>query len=358
MKHVLVYGMTDNPGGLETYIVGLFRRMQGKGAHLDILTDFDFVAYAEELTAGGAAIYHIPAKSRSLFKHWGRLRRILREHPEYSAVYFNILDAGAAVTMLVPFLMGRRVVAHSHNDDTEKKRLHRLCRPLLRLAARERFACSEAAARYMFGSGGGKKARIIPNMIDARAFAFDPAVRERKRTELGLGDRLTVCHVGRLAPQKNPMGLLAIFAAVHARRPDAVLLSVGDGELAAAFDKAVRERGLEGAVVRLGARNDVAELLQAADVFLFPSLYEGLGIAVLEAQAGGLACVVSDAVPAEVDATGLVTRLPLSLPPEAWAESVLAAAETPRGDAYDAMVRAGYDISCSAAHDRLLLDAF
>lgn len=356
MKHVLVYGMTDNPGGMETYIVGFFRRVQDRDAHLDFLTDFETVAYGDELTAAGAQFYHIPAKSRSLRKHWGALRRFLREHPEYRTVYFNILDAGAAVTMLVPFLMGRKIVVHSHNNDTEKKRLHRLCRPLLRLMARGRFACSLSAGTYMFG--GMKNVRVIPNVIDAKRFSFDADTRTRLRAELDLGGGPVVCHVGRLAPQKNPLGLLDIFAAVHEKCPTATLLSVGDGELAAAFDEAVRRRGLESAVRRLGAKDDVADILQAADVFVFPSLYEGLGIAVLEAQAAGLPCVVSDAVPEQAAATELVCRLPLSLPPETWAEKILKAAETPRGDTFEALVRAGYDISCAAAHDCEIIDSF
>ena len=357
MKHVLVYGMTDNPGGMETYIVNLFLRVQGNGVMLDFITDFETVAYEDVLTGRGARIYHFPPKSKSLTKHWGELRRVLKDHPEYSAVYFNILDAGAAVTMLVPYLMGRKVVVHSHNNDTEKKRLHRMCRPLLRLMATGRAACSESAAAFMFGPETGA-VQIVPNVIDAGRFAFDPAVRDSRRRELGLDDRLTLCHVGRLAVQKNPIGLIDIFSAVRAKCPSAMLLSVGDGDLAEEFERHIREKGLDDCVMRLGVRNDIPELLQAADVFVLPSLYEGLGIVVLEAQAAGLPSVVSDAVPEVAVATDLVTRLPLSLPPEQWAERILEAAELPRENTFEQMVSAGYDVSCCEEHDRRLIEKF
>ena len=357
MKHVLVYGMTNNAGGIETYLLGLFRRQQGKGVRFDFVSDFPSVCGGEELIAGGAQLHFIPAKSKNLKGHLAGMWRILRQHPEYKTVYFNIVDAGAAVTMLPAFLLGRRIVAHSHNGSTDKLRLHRLCRPVLKLMARRRAACSPLAAEYMFGAAGAK-ALVIPNAIDARRFSFRRETREATRAALGLEDAPIFIHVGRLSPEKNPLGLIDIFEAIHRKRPDAVLLSVGDGESAGEMKAYLAEKGLTVSVRCLGIRTDVAELLQAADVFLFPSFHEGLGIAVLEAQAAGLPCVISDSIPEMVSVTEPVYRISLEESRERWAEAALGCLDIPRRDTREDLIRAGFDSSCCGEFDNKLTEWF
>lgn len=351
-RKILAYGMTDNPGGIESYLMGFLRR-QPAGT-VDFLCDFPTIAYADEIRARGAQVHFIPAKSKSLLGHWRETARVLRAHPEYTAVYLNVLDAGCVFLAVVPWLYRRRIVVHSHNGDTDKTRLHRLCRPLLSRMTDGRASCSDEASRHMFGHTGGD-ILFVPNAIDAKRYSFDPAARAEKRAELGLDDRLALCHVGRLSRQKNPLFLLDILAAARARRPDAVLLSVGEGEMAAAFDARIRALGLEEAVLRLGRRSDVPALLQAADVFLLPSLYEGLSIALLEAQAAGLPSVASDAISPQTVVTDTVRLVGLSEPARAWADEALVAAETPRRDTFDAIARAGFDISGCAANDEKLL---
>ena len=354
-RRVLVYGMTDNPGGIESYLLGLLRRMP-EGT-FDFLCDFPSIAYADELAARGSLVHFIPAKSVSLFGHWSAAARVLREHPEYTAVYCNVLDAGCAFLAVIPWLHRRRVTVHSHNGDTDKKRLHRLCRPFLNRITSGRAACSDEASRHMFGRTGGD-ILFVPNAIDGARYAFDPGRRAAKRKMLSLDERLVICHVGRITRQKNPLALLDILAAVRAegKRPDAVLLSVGVGDMDEEFDAAIREKGLEDAVLRLGRRGDVPELLQAADVFLLPSLYEGLSIALLEAQAAGLPCVTSDTISPQTIVTDAVRRISLDAGPETWAEAVLAAAEDKRFDAREGLIRAGFDISCCGENDRRLME--
>lgn len=356
MKHVLVYGMTNNPGGIEAYLMGLFRRVHGKTVHFDFVSDFPTVSGGEELRDAGARIHLIPAKSRDLWGHLAGMWRILKEHPEYKTVYFNILDAGAAVTMLPVFALGRKIVVHSHNGSTDKVRLHRLCRPLLKRMTKCRVACSGIAAEFMFGSDS--HALVIPNAIDGEKYRFNECLRQQKRQALELSNKPVILHVGRISRQKNPLGLLDIFQAVHRQRPDAVLLSVGSGEMWEEFTAAIAEKGLQSAVKCLGVRGDVAEILQAADVFLLPSLYEGLPISLLEAQAAGLPCVVSDVITREATVTGLVCPVSLEAAPEIWAKNVLEALEQPRRDTLAELTAAGFDISCCEEFDRKLLDFF
>ena len=357
MKHILVYGMSDNPGGIETYLLNFFLRAQGNLIHMDFVSDFSAVAYGDILEERGAKIHFIPAKSKNLFGHLISMWRILKSHKEYDGVYFNILDAGAAVTMIPVFLLGRKIVVHSHNDNTEKIRLHRVCKPFLNFFTAKRAACSEAAAEYMFGRKA-KQTLVVPNAIDAARFTFCEETRMRKRQELGLGDRPCICHVGRITQQKNPLGLVDVFEAVHRKCPEALLLSVGTGDMIEQFHDYIAEKGLTDSVMCLGVRNDVDELYQAADVFLFPSLYEGLGIVVLEAQAAGLPCVISDVIPKQATVTDLVHSISLDADPEVWADQVISCFGTHRRDTHKELIVAGFDISCCDRYDELLVEKF
>ena len=233
MKRILVYGMTNNPGGIESYLLGMTSKIKKYGIQFDFVSDFDSMAYADELRRNGSRLYFIPAKGKKLPQHLGAMRKLLRDHPEYQTVYFNILDAGAAFTASVPWLMGRRIVVHSHNGSTEKVRLHRMCRPFLNRMADERAACSELAAEYMFGKRqqSRKPAVIIPNAIRADRYYFNENTRTEYRGKLGLDDRFVICHVGRMAEQKNPFRLIDIFGELYRLEPKAELLYIGTGEL-------------------------------------------------------------------------------------------------------------------------------
>lgn len=340
MEKILVYGMTDTMGGIESYLMSLYRRLDKSKVQFDFVTDFPTMVYADEVTAGGSNIYYIPAKSKGLFSQWRAFARILKSHPEYKKIYFNILDAGAALTMLIPRVYGRTIVTHSHNSSTEKQRLHKICRPLLNLFTKKRYACSKIAAEYMFGR---RPATIIPNAIDADKYRFDDAARKKKRIELGIENKFVVCHVGRLAVQKNPKMLIDIFEAVLKKEPSAVLLSIGKGELLGEMQGIVRQKQLESSVLFLGERNDVNEILWASDVFLFPSLYEGLGIALIEAQAAGLRCIVSDTVAKEAIITDNVSVVSLQAPISEWTGKVLECKGASRISPTQQIIRAGYD---------------
>ncbi len=353
MERILVYGMTDNPGGIENYLLQLAKRLNKKIA-LDFLTDFPDIAYRTELESIGSRIYKIPPKGRRPLRHLWALGRLLQEHPEYQSIYFNLLDAGGAFTALIPKLMGRRIIVHSHNGNTDKKLLHRISKPLLCLISQRRAACSRLAAIHLFGSAAG--VLIIPNAIETARFLPDQALRAKIRAQLKLGTAPTLCHIGRITAQKNPFGLLKIFQAFLRRKPAAKLLWIGSGE----DENDVKEKAfalkIADSILFLGVRSDIAALLQAADVFLLPSLYEGLPIALIEAQAAGLPCIASARISREADLSGHMIFLEPQGAEEAWADAIEAALKRPRIPLQDKLIRAGYDSSNTDATDRLLLD--
>ena len=354
MERVLIYGMSSNMGGIETYLLNLYDRIHGKQFMVDFVSDFPEIVEEDILKAKGSSVFHIPAKGKGVLAHWKSLVSILRTYPEYKTVYFNILDAGAVFTIIVPFLLRRRVVVHSHNGSTDKIRLHKFCRPILNMCTSARVACSREAGYYMFGKNGSD-ALVIPNAIDAAKYTFNADIRREKRKELALENKLIICHVGRLSRQKNPFFLLDIFEALHKKCPDSVLVSVGTGELEQEFNSYLRNKGLAECVKCLGMRPDVPELLQAADVFLFPSLYEGLSIAMLEAQAAGLPCVVSDTIVDSTIVTADVVKVSLKASLDIWVNKIIEASKVDRKNTYIDICTAGFDISCVNGYDEKLL---
>lgn len=354
MKRVLVYGMTHNPGGIESYIVNLARRLKNEIA-FDYVTDFPEIAYRSFLEEMGSKIYFVPAKGKKVFAHLIAFYKLLKKHPEYDTIYFNILDAGASITEFIPWILGRKVVTHSHNSSTEKMCLHKICRPLLNFFTKEYVACSKIASEYMFGDS--KKALIIPNAIDAQKFVFNPELREKKRQELKIGDKFAICHIGRLSLQKNPLRMLDIFRSVLQKEPNAILLSVGTGEMKEEVHNYAKNTGISDNVLFLGERSDISEILQAADVFFLPSLYEGLPIVGIEAQASGLSCVMSDNITQEVDITGNVIFISLTEANEVWAEKIICSANNfLRKNTLPQIIDGGYDINNCCDKDLKLLE--
>ncbi len=180
---------------------------------------------------------------------------------------------------------------------------------------------------------------------------FDAQVRKRVREELDINDKaLTVCHVGRFDKVKNHSFIVDIFAEILKKRPDAQLLLIGDGVLRAQTEQKVHEKGLDTQVKFLGVRRDVHELLQAFDVMLFPSLFEGLPVTLVEAQSAGLPCVISENIPNEVIITDLVEQMSLAEPAARWAERVTAAGSKGHDKTiYPQIVtEAGFDIKKNA----------
>ena len=339
-ERILVYGMTDNPGGIETYLINQLRALDPDKAVFDFVTDFPSMAYADEAMAIGSKIYYIPAKSKGLFSQLKAMAKIMREHPEYKKVYFNALDAGVAFTELVPWLFGRTVITHSHNGSTDKVKLHKYCKPLLNLLTSKRFACSKVAADYMFGK---REVTVIPNMIDAKKYAYSPEIRQKKREELGIENNFVVCHIGRLSNQKNPLGLIDIFESVYKSDNSAVLLSVGSGEMEQEVHSYASEKNMDGQIRFLGRRGDISEILQAADVFILPSFYEGLPIVAIEAQAAGLPCILSENISAETAITDNAYFLSLDEPISVWVEKILSCKNFNRTSKTGELAAAGYD---------------
>jgi glycosyltransferase involved in cell wall biosynthesis len=279
------------------------------------------------------------------------------EHPEYRIVHGQCSESGYYFYREAHKRGIPTIIAHAHNAHVPfdlKLPFRTWMKLRMRPYITHRFACSEEAARWLFGKKDAQKAIVQRNAINTSAFRFKEETRAAVRAELGVGDNtLIVGHVGRFERQKNHQFVIKVFNALHRIRPDSLLLLIGSGgPCEAETRQLVIKLGLDRKVLFLGSRSDIPQLLCIMDVFLFPSTFEGLGMAFLEAQCNGLPCVISDIIPEEAIMTDLA--IPLSLAqdsPEQWAEAIVAQASGKRNrPSYaDRIAEAGYDVSQNAS---------
>ena len=232
-----------------------------------------------------------------------------------------------------------------------------LLRPVLNLTANVKLAPSMLAAEFTFGKNRAHKdVHILHNGVDLNVFRYNEAGRQRIREEFVIEDKFVVGHIGRLNKQKNHRFLLDVFAKLQSIRGDTVLLLVGIGEEQEQICAWIKELDIEDKVILAGQRFDIPDILSAMDIFVFPSLHEGMPNTVIEAQATGLPCVISDTITAEADITGLVKYLPLTAPVSEWVEMAMRMADFPRRDTSEDFRKHGYDIESVAKEFISLLD--
>lgn len=345
--HVVTY---MGCGGLETMLMNYYRHIDRRKVQFDFLVHRDFEAeYDSEIKALGGRIYRLPKLNPFSPKYLSALNNFFKEHKEYSIVHSH-LDCMSAIPLKYAARHGvktRISHAHSSNQTRDKKYFLKLIfKKFIPFYATHLFACAEDAGRWMFGK---KKFIVINNAIDTEKYIFDPLKSKKTREELHIPhDAFVLGHVGRFDPPKNHSFILDIFSALLKEHKASYLLLVGDGTLKENIQKKAATLGIENRIIFTGIRNDVEKLLNAMDVFLMPSLYEGLPLSVIEAQASALPCFISDQVPIECDKTGLVTQIPLYESAETWSRAVLKQIGASREDTSKKIKNSGFDITENA----------
>lgn len=334
-----------NRGGLETMLMNYYRHIDRNCIQFDFLTHRECDGdYGEEIKSLGGIIYHLPRLNPFSYRYRKALDKFLEEHPEYQVIHVH-QDCMSSVILKAAKKHGVKVrIAHSHNasQDSNFKYLIKLIwmRSIPKYAT-DLMACGKEAGDWMFR---GADFHILNNAIDAKLYRFDVEKRNILRQQLGIkGEELLLGHVGRFSPQKNHEFLIDIFYEVQ-KLCEAKLILVGDGELRNEIEDKIRKLGLEDKVILTGLRSDVADLMQAMDVFVFPSHYEGLPVTLVEAQASGLPCLISDKVPIECKKTDLVQQLSLEKDAKNWADLVIQTVGMEREETYEEIKNSGFDI--------------
>lgn len=341
-----------NRGGLETMLMNYFRNSDRSKFEYHFLVHRSGGIFEREILENGGFIHRMPPLSFSLSVFNNYLKNLDKF---FGKNQFNILHVHNNSFGYFPLKSGKKHgipirIMHSHisslRDDWRKVILGKYLNKKIPFVANELYACGLDAGRWMYGE---KKFKVIPNAINTEDFSYDPAKRKRMREKLKITDGIALINVARFEPQKNHCFLMETFAELAKVKSHVHLFLVGEGKLDRQINLQIEELGIKDKVTLLGSRSDVNELLQAMDVFLFPSLFEGLPVSLVEAQASGIQCVISNGIPEEaVLVRENVTVISLKENANVWAERILALDLSDRKDVSEIIIRKGYDIKENA----------
>lgn len=345
-----------NRGGAETNIMNYYRNIDRSSIQFDFLVHREEPgAYEKEIMELGGKIYRLPpVHPLHLQKYKAAVNEFFDRHPYYQIIHGQNSELGVFI-----YEEARRrgiavIIAHAHNAPRwrvyDLKFIFReLWKYRMRKSVNSFFTCGEDAAQWLFGKKRARNAFLMTNAVDTGTFRFSAEVRSEVRKRLGREDTKNIIHVGRFNRQKNHGFLLQIFATLLEKDPAYHLYLVGEGELQPEIEAQIEALNMVDHVTLLGVRPDVNELLQAMDVFLFPSFFEGLPVSLVEAQASGIHCVISDGISSEaVLVPENVTVIPLKESPEFWAQRILSLDLSNRKDVSEIIIGKGYDIKENA----------
>lgn len=331
-----------NRGGLETMIMNYYRHIDRKHVQFDFLVHrYQKGAYDDEIEKIGGKIYRISKLNPFSLKYRKAIDAFFKNN-KYDIVHCH-LDCMSSIPLKYAKKNGIAIrIAHAHSSSQDKNIKYVLklyYKTQIKKYATDLFACSVDAGNWMFK---GNNFTIIRNAIDSDLYKFNPDIRAAIRKEFNIPENaFTVGHVGRFSTVKNHKFIVEVFLKIHDSNKNSFLLLIGDGELKQEIKDKIKELNLDNNVIFAGIRKDVSNILQAMDVFLFPSLYEGLPLSLIEAQSSGLKCFISDRVSSESIITNNVKLISLSKSPKEWADRILK-----YKDGYDRL-DCSYFVKCS-----------
>lgn len=345
MIKVLYIGMSDRMGGIESFVINTYRKINKNEIQIDFLKYSNTICFENEFLENGSKVFWIPHRGEKLLRHYIFLFKFFLNHKDYDIVHYHLNTASCISAIVLALMFRIKVIAHSHNTLQPKLSsitgvLNFINRIILSFLPITRVACSIAAGKQMFK---GKKFEFIKNGIDVEKYKFNENKRKLLRKKLQIENDIVFGHIGAIKTQKNHDLLIDIFSLFKKKNPSAKLILVGDGDLRSAIEKKVESLELTESVLFLGVRSDIPDLLNVFDVFIFPSLYEGLPFALIEAQASGLQCVVSDKIPKDVFITNQVHSMPLSAPIFDWVMKIEEVMRIDRIKNVDQIVLKGFD---------------
>lgn len=346
--HVLHSLATLDQGDAAAVVMSLYRKINRKEIQFDFVVEdrpspYDF---EEEIKALGGNVYKIPQfNGQNLYLYRKMFKQLFQEHPKWDIMHIhNTTSAMLFLDLAKKYQLV--TIAHAYFDsDLQDFRsyIQRMLRSPIKFQADYLLACSKLAGTYVFHEKE-EKFMILNNAIETEKFGFSEEIRRRKRAELGIKNEVVLGHLGRMEKKKNHVYLLEVFKAYQKIEPESMLLLVGEGELQKKLKDKVTSEGLAEKVKFLGVRDDVNELLQAMDIFIFPSLFEGLPVTLIEAQSAGLPIIASDTITREVEITNLILFKSIDQDPKTWARAIDDQLILFREDMTLEVTDAGYDV--------------
>lgn len=340
-----------NRGGSETMIMNLYRKIDRTKVQFDFVENsFEKAVFDEEILSLGGRIFRCPhynGKNHFEYKKWWN--DFFKTHPEYKIIHGHI-GSTAAIYLKIAKKYGCYTIAHSHSEFSIRNKgglIYSIYNYPTRYIADYFFACSKLSGISRFGNKvvKGNNYKILNNAIDLNGFSFNEQVRNKMRESLNITDEIVLGHVGRMDDNKNQIFLLKLLQEMIKKQLNVKLILIGTGVNFNSLREEATKLNLDDSVVFTGVRTDISELMQAMDCFVFPSFYEGLPVTLVEAQATGLPCVISDTINDEVKLTKEVCKLSLKDSFDTWMNKILEyTSSKDRKNNYEAITKEGFNI--------------
>lgn len=319
-----------NRGGIESFIINVYRTINRDEIQFDFLVNSQKNDYAEEIASLGGNIFYIPPRNAGFIAFRKNIDSFFAKHIEmYSAIHNHVASLSSVAVLASAKKYGIKVrIVHSHSSSIKGSKLHYIShlfnKPRIRTLATHYFACSDIARHWLFDyTSCFSKSKVINNGIITNDFKYDEHERSIMRKELNLEESdIAICHIGSFITVKNQSFLIDVFADLLKISDRYRLFLVGDGNLRNEIEKKVNRLNLINSVVFLGLRKDVNSLMQGFDCLVFPSLFEGLPVTLVEAQASDLQVVCSDSISKMAKLLPTTDFIPLIFGSSKWAEII------------------------------------
>lgn len=353
MKRILIVSAALKVGGAEKVArdICLCSDPDAYEFHYVVFGD-NFGEYEQEILNRGGKVFHLDSPGKSYRQYMKSLAALMKEYRYYAVHAHTMFNCGwvmmAAQKAGVPVRIAHAHSALENGKSLAKDLYEKAMRRMILKNATDLVACGEQAGIRLFGEKAYReRGQLILNGVDVEAFRFDESKRQAIREKLGWQDFLLIGHVGHLASVKNQKFLLELMPKILQRSPNARLLMLGEGDDRAMLESRIRELALEDKVLMPGNVTNVGDYLSAMDVFVFPSLFEGMPLAILEVQANGLPCVISTGVPRDVFLTDLLHPLALTDDKRKWIDAIICAERENPGSYADALKNTGFALQGS-----------
>lgn len=351
-KRILIIGLTERMGGVETFIYNTTTHSDKAKYKYDYLVHgTDYCVFEDEINKfyddGEKHIFFIKKYKEDPLGCIRELKKFYVENGhKYDYVHFQS-GSTAEILYVYPFCKEYdfKVISHSHNGNGYSPVINSIFRRIVNKITAKRLSCSAEATRWFFGDEYLNSTQIIVNGVDTDRFTYNESARQKIRKHYGLSDELVVGHIGRFSEQKNHKFILGIFKAVLEKQSDAKLLLVGVGELQDSIKELSKSLRIDRSIIFAGKQMRTEDYYSAFDVFLMPSLYEGLPIVGVEAQCEGLECLFSDQIDKQILITDRAKMLGLNNAPEVWSDAIVSASVSDRTKYSDEIKASGYSLT-------------
>lgn len=339
-----------NRGGAETMVMNYYRNIDRSKVQFDFLVHRqEKGVYEEEIEKLGGKVYRMPPiYPQNFYEYKRKIREFLKSHPEYKIIHSHMSELGYFVFKEAKRQGIPTIICHAHNNPCgwDAKMIFRAYfKYMMRPYITHMFICGEKSGNWLFGKKNRSKFIQLNNAIDSEKFIYNKKICAEVKEELGITDEFVIGHIGRFNEQKNHIRLIEIFNEICKINSNSKLVLVGAGVLESKIKEKVASLNLDDKVLFLGGRSDVYKIMQAFDIFLFPSLFEGLPVSMIEAQAAGLQCFISASIPKQCIITNNVISFDLSLPNYKIANLIINRHKNySKSNTYQNIVDAGFDI--------------